>query len=142
MPSAQRGAHRVIEELVDVRGKVRVVHADDGFAHELGDEEPDRAHRARGRDVDHIGVEVLGCTHHLQRGRERDLERFVPGHGAGVDGCEVSDAVDLGHIESGGGIDAQVVTRIVRGLGGVLDESAHAVDIREGVRELEDASGS
>ena len=29
-----------------------------------------------------------------------------------------------------------------RGLGGVLDEPAHAVDVREGIGELEDACGS
>ena len=93
--------------------------------------------------MDDIGAVVLGGAEHREHGGDREVEGVVSRHGAGVEGGEVLDVGEVlevvGEGDAGGGEDGEVVVGAVGGGGGVLDESADAVDVDEGVGELEDA---
>ena len=132
----------VVEELVDVCGEVGVVDPCDWDAHEFGGEHPDHSHSAGGGDVDHIGAVVLGGAEHGEHRGDREIERVVSRHGARVEGGEVLDVGEwfevVGEVDACGGEDGEVVVGAVCGGGGVLDEAADAVDVDEGVGELED----
>lgn len=120
-----------------------MVDAGDGDAHEFGGEHPDHSDSAGGGDVDDIGAVAFGGSEHLEHWRDGEVEGVVSGHRTRIEGGEVFDVGEVLEMvwegEAGGGEDGEVVVCAVRGGGGVLDEAADAVDVDEGVGELEDS---
>ncbi len=118
-----------------------MVDADDGGAHEFGSEYAEHADGAWGGDVDDMGSELIGGTKHGDEWGEGEVECFVAGHFHCEDGRKVDEVVAIGHVHACGGEDLEIAVGVVCGLGGVLDESTYAVDVGEGVGELEYAGG-
>lgn len=120
-----------------------MVDSGDGDAHEFGGEHPDHADSAGGGDVDDIGAVVFGGAEHFEHRRDREVEGVVSRHRSRVEGGEVSDIGEVlevvGEWDACRGEDGEVVVRAAGGGGGVLDEAADAVDVDEGVGELEDS---
>ena len=91
--------------------------------------------------MDHIGSELVGCAEHREQWGDREVERVIAGHLHGKDRVEVAKIVNRWHLHACGSEDHQIAVDVVCGLRDVLDKSTDAVDVGEGVGELEHAEG-
>ena len=87
--------------------------------------------------MDDVWAILVGCAEHGEQWGNGEIEGVVAGHLHSEHGVEVDKIVDCWHFDAGRGEDAEITVCVVCGLRDVLDEATDAVDVGDGVGELE-----
>ena len=144
-PHEPLGADRhrvVVEETVNVCGKVSVIDTGDWYLHHLRGDQADQPNRARRGDVHDIRLQLFDEAQNLRQRRESNLQLVVPWHLRGECRLEVHDVVTLGNGQAGGRDDGEIAPEPIGTRGHVLDEPGDAVDVAKRVGDETGPHGS